>query len=107
MTARKLYFIIAFSLLILAPVSFIIIAKPIEDDGFYRSPYKVWAHRGYLGKTQNIAENTVPAYQNAIDHNAKGIEIDILCSSLLHLFLVPNDKPERRLYLDTINAWRI
>ena len=38
-----------------------------------------FAHRGFYSQTQGLPENSLSAYQNAIDHHF-GIELDVQCS---------------------------
>lgn len=67
--------------------------QQISDKPFYREPFKVWAHRGYLGETGQISENSIAAFELAGSRGAKGIELDIFYDDALNAFVVSHDKP--------------
>lgn len=63
----------------------------IAEHHFYDdAAQKIWAHRGYAKKH---AENTLEAFQDAVDRGAPGIEVDIFYDPATKHFLVTNEAP--------------
>lgn len=75
----------------------------VEGHHFYdNAAQKIWAHRGYV-KTH--PENTIAAFQEAIDKGAPGIELDIFFNPETKAFLVSHDPPTPdapELHLETV-----
>lgn len=57
---------------------------------------KVWAHRGASGWDKQYApENTMPAFQKALEMGADGIEFDVQLSKDGHLVIAHDERLER------------
>jgi len=70
----------------------------LADSQPYRAifkPSQVWAHRGY---TENHAQNSIPAFREAIRLGASGVEMDVYWDDSLHTFVISHDKPYRLPY---------
>ena len=70
-------------------------ARPLD---FMRIPV---AHRGLYTKDQSIPENSLAAFQNAVDHKV-AIELDVQCSIDLVPFVFHDDGLKRMCGLDGI-----
>ncbi|WP_262696336.1 glycerophosphodiester phosphodiesterase [Kordiimonas aquimaris] len=95
---------ITFSYIILSWPFLTNIGAPNNDRHFYTAKNKVWAHRGFSKKHP---ENTIAAFEAAINLGAKGIEVDIFYDFNLNVFTVSHDKPhiseiDKSLKLDTV-----
>lgn len=65
---------------------------------------QIWAHRGRHDK---FSENSLPAFQHALESGAKGIEVDVHYDMTLNRFVVSHDLPaqptdDTALFLETV-----
>lgn len=67
--------------------------KAEQEGFFYSSDRKVWAHRGYF---ENAPENSLAAFQAALEHGAPGSEMDIFFDVALGGYVVSHDHPYHR-----------
>ncbi|WP_448553043.1 glycerophosphodiester phosphodiesterase [Thalassotalea montiporae] len=88
--------LIVLVLLITVPVFFKIIIdllfehKIRNNQFFYNQCNKVWAHRGYF---KDFEQNSIEAFNKAIELGAKGVEVDIFFDLDLAEYIVSHDYP--------------
>lgn len=100
MTIKKISTLMFLSLLI-AAISLPLYIKYQFSQLHFKTPLKsihqLWSHRG-AGNT--YAENSIAAFEEAIQSGAKGIEIDIYFDMRQRKFKVTHDPPEKKIYPD-------